>query len=203
MDQRIRIGVPTHICSCFLSKYIESFNKVYPNIKFELMDLSTSAMVNMLESKKLDLIIDSLPIKSDKFNLEIYNLKNLDTCFLGSSKLIKSSKLKLKDISKLPFIIPNDNASITKLLKNYLSEYKLKINSKINIWTTEMMKDFVIKEMGIGFFIKDTVLDLIDKKEYICLDFNNSLPKINVCIAYISEFQTPLTKLFINYLKNK
>ena len=66
-----------------------------------------------------------------------------------------------------------------------------------------MMKDFVIKEMGIGFFIKDTVLDLIDKKEYICLDFNNSLPKINVCIAYISEFQTPLTKLFINYLKNK
>ena len=103
-------------------------------------------------------------------------------------------------MEKLPFIIPNDNATMTKLLNKYLSEYNIKINSKINIWTTEMMKDFVGREMGIGFFLKDTVRDLINSDEFVCLEFNNSLPKINICLAYIPEFQSSVSKLFINYM---
>lgn len=199
-EKILRIGVPTHICICFLSKYIKSFNELHNNIKFEFIDLSTNSMISLLESKKIDLIIDSLPIKSNRLALEIINLKNLETCFLGSKKIIEKENIKLKDIQNLPFIIPNDNATITKQLNEYLLEYKIKIKSKINIWTTEMMKEFVIKEMGVGFFIKDTVRDLIELKEFVCLDFNNSLPKINVCLAYIPEFQSSISKLFINYM---
>ena len=157
-------------------------------------------MISLLESKKIDLIVDSLPIKSNRLALEIINLKNLETCFLGSKKIIEKENIKLKDIQNFPFIIPNDNASITKQLNKYLSEYKIKIKPKINIWTTEMMRDFVIKEMGVGFFIKDTVKDLIKSNDFVCLDFNNTLPKINVCLAYIPEFQSSISKLFINYM---
>lgn len=196
----VRIGVPTHICVCYLSKYIQSFNKLHSNIKFEFIDLSTNSLVHMLETKKIDIIIDSLPIKANRFMLEILNLKNLETCFIGSKKIIKNKNIKITQLEKLPFIIPNDNATMTKLLNKYLSEYNIKINSKINIWTTEMMKDFVGREMGIGFFLKDTVRDLINSDEFVCLEFNNSLPKINICLAYIPEFQSSVSKLFINYM---
>lgn len=199
-EKILRIGVPTHLCICFLSQYIKKFNEIYNNIKFEFIDLSTNSMISLLESKKIDLIVDSLPIKSNRLALEIVNLKNLETCFLGSKKIIEKENIKLKDIQNFPFIIPNDNASITKQLNKYLSEYKIKIKPKINIWTTEMMRDFVIKEMGVGFFIKDTVKDLIKSNDFVCLDFNNTLPKINVCLAYIPEFQNSISKLFINYM---
>lgn len=203
-EQIIKIGVRTHICICFLSKYIESFNKIYPNIKFDLVDMSTNSMIYMLESKKLDIIVDSLPIKSDKLKLEIRNLKNIDTCFVGNKKFINiKKKLELKDLEKLPFVIPYDTASVSKHLNEYLSQYNIKIKPKMSIWTTEMMKDFVERGMGVGYFTKDSVLDLIGKDEYFYEDFNNSLPKVNVCLAYIPEFQTYTSKLFANYLVNE
>lgn len=202
-ENTIKVGVPSHICSCFLSEYIESFCEIYPKIKFELIDLSTSSMVYMIESRKIDLIVDSLPIKSDKFNLEIVNLISLSTCFAGNKNFFKTNDFKLKDLEKLPFIIPNNNASITKLLNNYLLQYKIHIKSKINIWTTEMMKDFVMRGMGVGFFIKYAIKDIIKSEDMLCLDFNDSLPKVNVCLAFIPEFQNHTTNLFIKYLKDK
>ena len=200
-NEIIRIGVRTHICICFLSKYIQKFSELHQNIKFEFVDMSTNSMIYMLESKKLDIISDSLPIKSDKLKLEISNLKNLDTCFVGKKKFINKNKnLKLTDLKKLPFVIPYGTASVTKLLTEYLEQYNIKIKPKFSIWTTEMMRDFVEKGMGIGYFIKDSVLDLISSNEYFYEDFNNSLPKVNICLAYIPEFQSYISKVFINYL---
>lgn len=200
----IKIGVRTHVCTCFLSKYIESFLEIYPNVMFEFVDMSTNPMIYMLESKKLDIIIDSLPVKSDKIKLEIKNLKNLDTCFVGKKKFIeKYDELKLTDIEELPFVMPYDTASVSKNLNEYLSQYNIHIKPYMSIWTTEMMKDFVERGMGVGYFIKDSVLDLIKSKEYFCENFNNSLPKVNICLVYIPEFQTYTSKLFCNYLINQ
>lgn len=65
-----------------------------------------------------------------------------------------------------------------------------------------MMHDFVKRGMCVGYFIKNSVSDLIKTDDFISFDFDNSLPKLKVCIAYISEFQTYASKEFINYLKD-
>ena len=110
--------------------------------------------------------------------------------------------LELKDLEKLPFIIPNSNSSIRKELDKFLLDYDVKIESVVDVWTTEMMLDFVKRGMGVGYFIKKSVEDLLDSNEFISFDFDNKLPKLKVCIAYISEFQTFASKEFINYLKD-
>lgn len=201
---KIKIGVPTHIGTCFLAQYIENFNRMYPGIKFEITNLSTTNMIYMLETRNLDLIVDSLPIESNRFKLDIYNLIDLDSCFLTSKKYFGylEKNIKITDLDKLPFIIPNSTSSIRRELDKYLSDYNVKINSTIDVFTTEMMLEFVKRGMGVGYFIKNTVADLIDSDDYISFDFDNSLPKLKVCIAYISEFQTYASKEFINYLKD-
>lgn len=200
----IKIGVPTHIGTCFLSQYIENFNRMYPGIKFEIVNLSTSNMIYMLETRNLDLIVDSLPIDSNRFKLDVCNLVTLDNCFVASKKYFGylHKNIKIENLDKLPFIIPNKNSSIRKDLDKYLKKYDIKIHSIVDVWTTEMMLDFVKRGMGVGYFIKNSVNNLINNDEFISFDFDNSLPKIQVCIAYISEFQTYASKEFINYLKD-
>lgn len=199
----IKIGVPTHIGTCFLSQYIENFNRMYPGIKFEIINLSTANMIYMLETRNLDLIVDSLPIESNRFKLDVYDLIDLENCFLASKRYFGylKKKINITDLDKLPFIIPNSNSSIRKQLDKYLNKYNVRINSVVDVWTTEMMLDFVKRGMGVGYFIKNSVSDLIKSNDFISFDFNNSLPKVKVCIAYISEFQTYASKEFINYLK--
>lgn len=200
----IRIGVPTHIGTCFLSQYIENFNRMYPGIKYEIINLSTSNMIYMLETRKLDLIVDNLPIESNRFKLDVYNLIDLENCFVASKKYFGYLKnnIKIKDLDKLPFIISNSNSSIRRELDKYLEKFNVKINSIIDAWTTETMIDFVKRGMGVGYFIKKSVVDLIETGDFITFDFNHSLPKIKVCIAYIPEFQTFASREFINYLKD-
>jgi len=200
----IKIGVPTHIGTCFLAQYIENFNRMYPGIKFEIVNLSTANMIYMLETRNLDLIVDSLPIESNRFKLDVYDLIDLDNCFLASKKYFGYLKknIKITDLDKLPFIIPNPNSSIRRELDKYLDKFDIKINSIVDVWTTEMMLDFVKRGMGVGYFIKKSVSDLIETNDFISFDFDNTLPKLKVCIAYISEFQTYASKEFINYLKD-
>lgn len=200
----IKVGVPTHIGTCFLADYIENFNRMYPGVKFEIVNLSTSNMIYMLETRNLDMIIDTLPITSSRFKLDISVLTSLDNCFLASKKYFGYLKknLEIKDLEKLPFIIPNSNSSIRKELDKFLLDYDVKIESVVDVWTTEMMLDFVKRGMGVGYFIKKSVEDLLDSNEFISFDFDNKLPKLKVCIAYISEFQTYASKEFINYLKD-
>ena len=199
----IKIGVPTYIGTCFLAQYIENFNRMYPGIKFEIVNLSTSNMIYMLETRNLDLIIDSLPIVSNRFKLDICDLVDLDNCFVASKKYFGYLKknIKITDLDKLPFIIPNPTSSIRRELDKYLSKFNVKINSVVDVWTTEIMLDFVKRGMGVGYFIKNSVQDLIEHDDFICFDFDNTLPKLKVSIAYISEFQTYASKEFINYLK--
>lgn len=83
-----------------------------------------------------------------------------------------------------------------------MDKFDIKINSIVDVWTTEMMLDFVKRGMGVGYFIKNSVSDLIETNDFISFDFDNTLPKLKVCIAYISEFQTYASKEFINYLKD-
>lgn len=47
---------------------IDHFKHNHPKIKIELIDMSTSQLIDQLEARKLDFVIDSTPINSDIIN---------------------------------------------------------------------------------------------------------------------------------------
>ena len=89
----IRIGTPSHIGIFFLSSYIADFRKIYPGIKFEIICKSTTDMVDMLESRKLDIIVDTLPIYSKKTVTKV-TLSKLYNCFAYNKNIMKDVDVK-------------------------------------------------------------------------------------------------------------
>ena len=84
----IRIGTPSHIGVSYLSSYIAEFRKLYPGIKFEIISKSTKDMVEMLETRKLDFIVDTLPIDSKKKVTKI-TVAKLKNCFAYNKNSMK------------------------------------------------------------------------------------------------------------------
>ena len=78
---------------------IDDFRLKHPKIKIELIDMSTNQLLEQLESRKLDFVIDSTPIDNVYNNISITPVCSLKTCFIKSTK-IKSNSKTLEDLEK-------------------------------------------------------------------------------------------------------
>jgi DNA-binding transcriptional LysR family regulator len=196
----IRIGTPSHIGMFYLSSYIREFRKIYPGITFDIICKPTDEMIEMLETRKLDLVIDSLPIDSKKAVTKV-TLSKLHNCFAYNKKVFSNININnIKDLSNYPIILPNERSSIRLKLNEYMESHNVKINPILESWTTEMMLDMVRKGIGIGYFIQNVINEQTDKDDFTIITFDNDLPAVDVCCVYIDDFLTTATRKFIELL---
>lgn len=198
----IRIGTPSHIGIFFLSRFISDFRKIYPGIKFEIVSKSTSDMVEMLETRKLDIIVDTLPINSKK-NVTKVTLSKLYNCFAYNKNIMKDVIInKVEDLKNYPLILPSATASIRLKLDEYMESRNTKLSPVLESWTTEMMVEMVRQGVGIGYFVKNVIDIQDDKENFEVITFDNELPAVDVCCVYVDDFLTSATRKFIEMITN-
>lgn len=196
----IRIGTPSHIGIFYLSNYIADFRKIYPGIRFEIVCKSTSDMVEMLETRKLDLIVDTLPINSKKDVTKV-TLAKLPNCFAYNKNIMKDVKIeKVEDLKNYPLILPSATSSIRLKLDEYMESQNTKLLPILESWTTEIMVEMVREGVGIGYFVKNVIDTQSDKDNFEVITFDNDLPAVDVCCVYIDDFLTTATGKFIELL---
>ena len=198
----IRIGTPSHIGVSYLSEYISTFRKTYPGIKFEIISKSSADMIEMLETRKIDIIIDTLPINSKKDVTKV-TLSKLYNCFAYNKNIMKDIDIKeLDDLKNYPLILLNQSSSIRLKLDEYLESKNIKLLPIIESSTTEVMLEMVRKGLGIGYFVKKVVDNQNDKDDFEIITFENTLPAADVCCVYIDDFLSSATKKFIELITN-
>ena len=200
----IKIGVPSHIAIFYLSSFISDFRKIFPGIKFELISKSTNELVEMLETRKINLIIDTLPIHTNKKNVQKIMLAKLQNCFAYSKEYFKNCNIKnVSDLKKYPLILPCATSSIRLKLDEYTEANNVKLSPVVESWTTEFMLEMVRRGIGIGYFIKNVIDTQSDKDSFGIVTFKDLLPSVDVCAVFFEEFETPALKKFVEFLCNK
>lgn len=196
----IRIGTQSHIGISYLSSYISDFRKLYPGIKFEIVCESTADMMEMLETRKLDIIIDTLPINSKKQVTKV-TLAKLHNCFAYSKKYLQNIEIKsIEDLKKYPLILPSQTSSIRLKLDEYMESKNIKLNPIVDSWTTEIILDMVRRGIGIGYFIQNVIDSQEDKNNFEIISFDDKFPTVDICCAYIDDFLTMATRKFVELL---
>ena len=197
----IRIGTPSHIGIFYLSSFIADFRKLYPGIKFEIISKSTQDMVEMLETRNLDMIIDTLPIFTTKSNVKKVTLSRLQNCFAYDKESFKDANIKkVEDLKDYPLILPSATSSIREKLNEFVESKNVQLFPAVESWTTEMMLDMVRRGVGIGYFIKNVIETQQDKDKFEVITFQDELPSVDVCLVYIEDFVTTASSKFIDYL---
>ncbi len=204
LSGQIRIGVPTHIGTFFLAQYIQKFTQQYPGIKFFIVNKSTDEMMQMLEKRELDVIIDTYPIYSYRKDVVTTDLIELDNCFVGNKKykeLAYLKKNKIEDLQKYSLLLQPYRTSTRQLLEEALKGRVKKLEPLIEVPTTEVMLDLVKRGVGIGYFAKPSVInDIKDGKLYeILVDID--LPKNKIGMVYIEDCLTSATRHFCEMIK--
>lgn len=202
----IRVGVPTHIGIFLLSKYIQKFIEKYPGIKFTIVNRATSEMVDMLEKRNLDFIVDSYPIDSNRKDIVLYKLIEVSNCFVGNEKyknIVNEGIINIEDIQKYPLLLPPKITSTRKALESKLKDRIDNLEAIIDVPTTEVMLELVKKGLGIGYFTKESVQKYIDSGRLYEIPVDVELPKTDICIAYVDNFWANAPKKFIEMLNSE
>lgn len=202
----IRVGVPTHIGIFLLSKYIQKFIEKYPGIKFTIVNRATSEMVDMLEKRNLDFIVDSYSIDSNRKDIVLYKLIEVSNCFVGNEKyknIVNEGIINIEDIQKYPLLLPPKITSTRKALESKLKDRIDNLEAIIDVPTTEVMLELVKKGLGIGYFTKESVQKYIDSGRLYEIPVDVELPKTDICIAYVDNFLANAPKKFIEMLNSE
>ena len=198
----IKIGAPSHIAIFYLSSFIAQFRKKYPGVKFEIISKSANDLVTMLENRSINLIVDTLPININNKSSKKVFLTTIKNCFAYK----KNSNFKVKfpkDLEKYPLILPSATSSIRAKLDEYMDKRDIKLVPSIESWTTEFMIEMVRENAGIGYFMESVITTQSDKNDFEIIDFEDTLPKVDVCAIYLNDFESPVLTKFVDFLNKK
>lgn len=197
----IRIGAHSHIASFYLAPFIHEFRKLYPGVKFEIISKSTSDLVELLETRKIDLIVGALPINVSNKSVNKKMLNRFKNCFVYNKKIMKDCTINTpEDLIKYPLILPSATSSIRSKLDEYMEKKNITLHPAIESWTTEFMLEMVKNGSGIGYFAQNVITSQ-DKDSYEMITFNDSLPEVDICAVYLGDFEMPVLNKFVDFLK--
>ena len=197
----IKIGTPSYLGIFYLASFITDFRKVYPGIKFEVVSKSTADMVEMLETRKIDLIVDTLPISTTKKSVKKITLSRLQNCFAYNKDSFPKGIIKnVEDLKKYPLVLPSATSSIRLKLDEFMEAKNVKLYPVFESWTTEMMLEMVRRGVGVGYFVKNVIDTQNDKDNFEVITFENELPAVDVCAVYVEDFTTTALNKFIEFL---
>lgn len=197
----IKIGCQTHIFSAILSKKIAQFNKIYPNIQFEILSRSTVDMIKQLAKCDLDLILDTSPINRPSNNIEIKSFIEVENVFFAKSNSKFPDNIKTNELSNYPLILPILYSKTIDALKQKIGDIEL--NPVINSWTTETIVSLVKQEMGIGYVMKNYIEDDVKNNIFKIVNLDKELPKTEINVCYNKKNLSNINKLFLNFIIGK
>lgn len=193
----IVIGVQSHIVRNYLMDKVCSFRKKHPNIKMKFLDLSTSLLIDELEKRHIDFVIDTSPIEIIYNNITIKPIKNLNTCFIKSKE--NSTKItELTDLEKQCMILPDVRSSLRRNLDKCLNEIGVNVEPKLEFVTEELIIDAVKRNAGIGYVVESSIKNKSFEDYIDIISFNDQLPNIEINLVYIEKNLTNVSKLFID-----
>ena len=198
---KLSIGMPSNIGSFFLFDKIIDFHKNYPNIEVTIITGGTTELISLLDSHKVDFVIDTSPInvRLDD-SIKVKELKKVHYCFIinKNTTILDSAEIKsIKDLQKYPLILPIPGTSNRKDLDEKLKQYEVSIENVINIHTSEMIISGVKKDLGIGYVIKDLVENEVKNNEIEFINIKEKLPSVIINIVYNKQNLTTAPKKFI------
>lgn len=198
---RIRSGrsATKHI----LYNALEKFGTDYQNLKVKIETGAVKESIKLLETGEIDMVVTYYPIDIEYNNLQVIECGKKEYIFAMSKKYAEDNKVniqKLEDFNKYSLIVPKMNSAMGNIFEK---NFKGKItNYHYEITTEQIKKELIMKNMGIGFLIKDEIKEELENGEAIEIKLKDLNCDISFCVITLkNDLLGFATKKLIEYIK--
>ncbi|MGM9859052.1 MAG: LysR family transcriptional regulator [Bacilli bacterium] len=156
----IKIGVPPMIGTFILPPIFEKFNKLYPHVEIQLVELGSVANTNAILNRDISL---GFTVKKKDTTFENLNYKKIvDTSLLfvvnKNNPLSKKEIIGIEDIESTPLILMKEDCLQSSLVQNKFNEKGLTPNIKIRINQLYTIRELLSRN-NLGAFIFNQLVE--------------------------------------------
>ncbi len=200
----IHISATETALHCLLFQAMEDFNKIYPNVRFKILNNSTKKSIAVLKEGKIDFaMVSSVPLSITK-PLKMRNIKSYRDVLIGGKKYekeLKNRKFSLRELSKYPWISLTSEAISRRFVELHFEQYGLSFLPEIELATTDMILPAVRHNLGIGFIPPEFAREDIKAGTVFEIEVEEVFPERNLIMIYDTEYpQSIASKAFRKFL---
>lgn len=174
----IRIGASDMTLRFFLLPYLERFHEKYPKIKVIVTNAPTPETLRYLKERKIDFGIVSGPFK-EQAGLIAMPVLEIEDVFIAGRKFMqyKNKTMDFKELEELPLITLERSTSTRRCMDTFLEQNHVTIEPEFELATSDMIVQFVLRNLGIGCIMKQFAKENIESGQLFELRFNKRIPR--------------------------
>ena len=192
---------------CYLFQAMEEFNSLYPNVRFKILNNSTTESVNAVKEGKVDLAFVSANLQVAK-PLRMKILRKYRDILIAGMRFeeLKAGKeeLSLKELVSYPWISLTAETITRRFLNEYFEKKGLTFAPDMELATTDMILPAVRHNLGLGFIPAEFADAELKSGQVFEIKVKEKLPERNIILIYDMEYpQSIAAKEFQKFLKEK
>ena len=192
---------------CYLFQAMEEFNSLYPNVRFKILNNSTTESVNAVKEGKVDLAFVSANLQVAK-PLRMKILRKYRDILIAGMRFeeLKAGKeeLSLKELVSYPWISLTAETITRRFLNEYFEKNGLTFAPDMELATTDMILPAVRHNLGLGFIPAEFADSQLESGQVFEIKVKEKLPERNIILIYDMEYpQSIAAKEFQKFLKEK
>jgi len=172
---------------------LERFHEKYPGVKVNVTNGPTPETIKNLREGKIDFCVVSGPLEEEE-GLSVHPVKQIRDVFIAGSRFLylKGKKLLWDAIEELPVICLEQGTSSRSYVDHFLQKNGVRLQPEFELATSDMIVQFVLRNLGIGAVVAPFAEDFIRSGEIFELDFEPKIPSRAFYVA--TDKKKPLSK---------
>lgn len=189
----IRIGASDMTLQFYLLEVLEQFHQRYPGIKVTVTNAPTPETLKHLQDGKIDFGVVSTPVIS-RHEWKIESVRKIEDVFVAGKNFmeLKGKKLAYSQLEQLPVMCLEGSSSTRNYVDGFLKENGVVLHPEFELATSNMLVQFAVKGLGIANVVKDFALDYLKNGELFMLEFEEKIPKREICV--VTDERVPMSQ---------
>ncbi|WP_155593087.1 LysR family transcriptional regulator [Lysinibacillus cavernae] len=196
---QLKIGVGDTISRFFLMPYLEAFHTMYPSIKLQMLNGTTSEICNFIKSGEVDIGFCNFPIENSTLQLTVCtDIQDIFVC--GEKyKTLSSKCLSYEDLLKFPLIFLEKKSNSRRYVEDYLFTKGVRIEPEFELGSHDLVLEFARSNLGIACVTKEFSKDYLQQGHLYELALKENIPARSIGMCYLKT--VPLSRAATKFVE--
>ena len=173
---QLHIGASDTICRYLLVPYLKQFHQRFPNVPIKVTNATSIQCVELLEQRKVDLIVTNFPNSHLNHSYRQKTICNFSDVFVANPNYFKLRKQEIafSELNKYPIMMLDRNSTTSEFLHQIFQKSHLDLVPEIELSSNDLLIDLARIGLGIAF-VPDFCIPK-DEKQLFILKLSETLP---------------------------